>query len=280
MRNFSRAARAMMQFYVYLNGEKRGPLSGERVQDLLSEGLLLGSDLAADQPDREWRALSAFRRFSATNAGDVEAAGSLTPSESTMAPLQSLHAATKGAAPVATADLVDSPLPPLTLDALGPYARGTLAPDERPFYKTSLHWIVFVRFAVMALLAFLFIAMPFAIGVQALTGSQIGWFALPLPALMMLPPTLAFASSELVITDKRVLIKTGIVSRQTLEMFIARVESVGVQQDVLGRMFDYGTVRIRGLGGSEEAFEAIARPIEFRNAVQRLQSVVAPEVRA
>lgn len=270
----------MMQFYVYLNGEKRGPLSGERVQDLLSEGLLLGSDLAADQPDREWRALSAFRRFSATNAGDVEAAGSLTPSESTMAPLQSLHAATKGAAPVATADLVDSPLPPLTLDALGPYARGTLAPDERPFYKTSLHWIVFVRFGVMALLAFLFIAMPFAIGVQALTGSQIGWFALPLPALMMLPPTLAFASSELVITDKRVLIKTGIVSRQTLEMFIARVESVGVQQDVLGRMFDYGTVRIRGLGGSEEAFEAIARPIEFRNAVQRLQSVVAPEVRA
>jgi len=96
---------------------------------------------------------------------------------------------------------------------------------------------------------------------------------------MMLPPTLAFASSELVITDKRVLIKTGIVSRQTLEMFIARIESVAVQQDVLGRMFGYGTVTIRGMGGSEEAFEAIARPIEFRNAVQRLQSVVAPDAR-
>ncbi len=269
----------MMQFYVYLNGEKRGPLSEERVQTLLSEGLLLGSDLAGDQPDGELRALSAYRRFSTTSADNAEVAGPLSPSQSGTGALPSPYAAMKGAAPVATADLVDSPLPPLTLDALGPYARETLAPDERPFYKTSLHWIVFARFGVMALLAFLFIAMPFAIGVQALTGSQIGWFALPLPTLMVLPPTLAFASSELVITDKRVLIKTGIVSRQTLEMFIARIESVAVQQDVLGRMFDYGTVTIRGMGGSEEAFEAIARPIEFRNAVQRLQSVAAPDAR-
>ncbi|MDQ6625352.1 MAG: PH domain-containing protein, partial [Verrucomicrobiota bacterium] len=165
-----------------------------------------------------------------------------------------------------------SGLPRISQDSLGPYARTTLGSNETPFYRTSLHWVVFVRFGILALIAFLFIAMPLAIGIQALLGSQIGWFALPLPAFVMLPPTLAFASSELVVTDQRVLIKTGILTRQTLEMFISRIESVAVHQAVLGRMLDFGTVTIRGMGGSEEAFEAIAHPVEFRNAVQRLQS--------
>jgi uncharacterized membrane protein YdbT with pleckstrin-like domain len=135
---------------------------------------------------------------------------------------------------------------------------------------------VFARFAGIALLVFLFVAMPFAIAVQVLTGSQLGWFALPLPVFILLPPTLAFASSELVVTDRRVLIKTGIVRRQTLEMFIPRIESVGVDQGFFGRMFDFGTVTIRGTGGSEEPFEAIAHPLAFRNSVQRLQSAPAP----
>jgi len=134
-----------------------------------------------------------------------------------------------------------------------------------------LHWIIFVRFALLALSLFFFLALPVAIGVQALTGSQLGWFVLPFPAFVMVAPTLAYVSSELVITDMRVLIKTGIVQRQTLEMFIAKVESIGIDQSFGGRLFDYGTVTIRGTGGFAERFEAIARPLEFRNWVQRMQ---------
>ncbi len=263
-----------MQFYVYLNGAKRGPLSEDRVQALLSEGVLIGSDLAADRLGGEWRTLSAFRRFT-TSENKIDPVAEPAP-EPTISPPSS-DPSTPMAPPAPAVDTSQHSLPPLSISALGAYARATLASDEKPFYRTTLHWIVFARFGLLALLAFLFVAMPFAIAVQALAGSQIGWFALPLPALMMLPPTLAFASSELVITDKRVLIKTGIVSRQTLEMFIAGIESIGVRQDMLGRMFDYGTVTIRGMGGSEEAFEAIARPVEFRNALQRLQSSARPQ---
>jgi uncharacterized membrane protein YdbT with pleckstrin-like domain len=72
-----------------------------------------------------------------------------------------------------------------------------------------------------------------------------------------------------------VLIKTGIVRRQTLEVFVSKVESIAVDQGVLGRMLDYGTVIIRGTGRHEERFEAIARPVEFRNWVQRMQSAAA-----
>ncbi|MBA3273380.1 MAG: PH domain-containing protein [Chthoniobacterales bacterium] len=258
-----------MQLYVHLNGATRGPLSEERVQALLAEGLLLGSDLAAENPDGEWRSLETFRRFS-TAPQAVPLSMPTVP-----AVLPETQPAAPAAVPAPDTATKGGSLVPLNLSELGPYARSTIAPDEKAYFRTSLHWVIFVRFAILALLVFLFIGMPFAIGVQALTGSQLGWFALPLPAFIMLPPTLAFASSELVITDKRLLIKTGIVSRQSLELFISRIESVGVDQGVVGRMFDYGTVKIRGMGGSEQAFEAIADPLQFRSAVQRLQSGTA-----
>jgi membrane protein YdbS with pleckstrin-like domain len=242
-----------MEFYVYLNGEKRGPLDQERVQALLTERVLQGSDLASDSADGEWRPLASFRRFQAPDA-----------------PVEAEAVAVPVAPPPAPAPT--PPPPPVGRDALGPYARSTLAPDETPCYKTSLHWIIFVRFAGVAVVMFVFLALPFAIGLQALTGLEFGWFALPLPALAMLPPTFAFASSELVITDRRVLIKTGVLRRQTREVFIAKVESIGVDQGFFGRMFDYGTVVIRGTGGFEEPFEAIARPLEFRRWIQQLQS--------
>ncbi len=230
--------------YLYMNGTRRGPFSEEQVTSFVRDGLVQLSDLASKGAEAELKPLAIF--------------GEATPPLATEpAPI---------APPVSSGKA-----PSLQLLSLGAYARSTLGPNESPIYKTSLHWIVFLRYALMALLAFLFLAMPFAIAVQALTGSQIGWFALPLPAFMMIPPALAYVSSELVITNARVLIKTGIIRRQTLEMFVAKIESIAIDQGFLARLFDYGTVIVRGTGGLEERFETIARPVEFRNWAQRMQ---------
>lgn len=230
--------------YLYLNGTRRGPFSEEQVRAFVRDGLVQLTDLASHEAESELKPLSLLGEF-----------GPTTP---------------EPAAVVLPAGKPET-LATLPLLSLGSYARATLAPNESPVYKTSLHWIVFARFALMALLAFLFVAMPFAIAVQALTGSQIGWFALPLPVFMMVAPAVAYASSELVITNARVLIKTGIIRRQTLEMFVAKIESVAIHQGFLARFLDYGTVIVRGTGGFEERFENIARPLEFRNWAQRMQ---------
>lgn len=232
-----------MPIYLYLNGTRRGPFEEEQVRRMLADGLLQESDLASSGDSNDWKPLA-----------------------STLA-TPALIAAT---AAVATSPRVDQP--PTARQASGSYAEATLGPNESIFYKTSLHWIVFVRYAVLALLVFVFVVIPFAIGVQALLATQLGWFALPLPMLILIPPAVQFATSELVVTNRRVLIKTGAVNRQTLEMFISKVESVGVHQSFLGRFLDYGTVIIRGTGGSDEPFQLIAHPIHFRNAVQRMQS--------
>ena len=73
-----------------------------------------------------------------------------------------------------------------------------------------------------------------------------------------------YATTELAITNKRVIAKSGLIQRKTMEMFLNKIESVQVEQGILGRMFDYGTVTLAGTGVNAAAFADIAKPLEFR----------------
>jgi uncharacterized membrane protein YdbT with pleckstrin-like domain len=98
------------------------------------------------------------------------------------------------------------------------------------------------------------------------------WLLLVIPAGILFSAAVTVKTSELVITDRRVLIKVGFIQRHTFEMFISKIESVAVFQSMLGRLFNYGTVEIRGTGGSAESFATIAAPLPFRDAIQLVQS--------
>jgi uncharacterized membrane protein YdbT with pleckstrin-like domain len=74
-------------------------------------------------------------------------------------------------------------------------------------------------------------------------------------------------TTELAITDLRVIYKAGLFRRHTLEMNRSRIESVDVDQSLLGRIFGYGTVTVRGTGGSLEPLRNIRDPIGFRNHI-------------
>lgn len=73
-------------------------------------------------------------------------------------------------------------------------------------------------------------------------------------------------TDEFVITNKRVIMKTGLVSRKVFEMTLPHIESVNVDQSILGRIFNFGTVVIVGSGGTREGFDGIANPVGFRRA--------------
>ena len=77
-----------------------------------------------------------------------------------------------------------------------------------------------------------------------------------------------YASSEFAVTNKRVVIKVGFINRKTLEMVLTKVETIRVDQSILGRVLNYGTIVVTGTGGTNEPFTAIANPLEFRRQVQ------------
>jgi uncharacterized membrane protein YdbT with pleckstrin-like domain len=75
------------------------------------------------------------------------------------------------------------------------------------------------------------------------------------------------AATELVLTDRRVIYKTGLFKRHTMEMNRSKVETVGVDQSVFGRLLNYGTIIVRGTGGSFEPIRHIDDPLTFRNHI-------------
>jgi uncharacterized membrane protein YdbT with pleckstrin-like domain len=76
-------------------------------------------------------------------------------------------------------------------------------------------------------------------------------------------------STEVAVSNKRVLIKTGFITRKSIEVLLLKVESIGVNESFVGRALGYGSVVIRGTGGTLETFGKIANPNEFRKQVQQ-----------
>lgn len=75
-------------------------------------------------------------------------------------------------------------------------------------------------------------------------------------------------ATEMAVTNKRVIVKSGLADRRTIELLLQRIESIAVEEPALGRILGYGTVIVRGTGGTPEVFPQIARPLEFREQVQ------------
>ena len=80
-----------------------------------------------------------------------------------------------------------------------------------------------------------------------------------------------YKTTELAITNRRVIAKFGFISRRTVELNINKVETVQVDQSVLGRLFDFGTLVISGAGTAQEPIAGIAKPMAFRKAFMEAQ---------
>ena len=76
------------------------------------------------------------------------------------------------------------------------------------------------------------------------------------------------SATELAVTTQRIIAKQGLISRRTLEMNVAKVENIQVDQTVLGRLLGFGKITVVGTGGTREPFSCIADPLAFRRAVQ------------
>jgi Bacterial membrane flanked domain. len=121
---------------------------------------------------------------------------------------------------------------------MGTYADKHLISDETVVFETKLHWVIF--FTLRSL------------------------FTLTIAAW------LEMSFSEFVITNRRIIIKRGFIARNTFEMNLSKIESVNVDQPLMGRIFNYGSITIIGTGGTHETFLNISRPLEFRKAFQEM----------
>ena len=81
-------------------------------------------------------------------------------------------------------------------------------------------------------------------------------------------PLIAYMTSEFGVTTRRVIVKVGLVRRRTLELLLRQVEAISVDQSIMGRLFNYGSITLSGTGGVREVFHNIAAPLELRRRIQ------------
>jgi uncharacterized membrane protein YdbT with pleckstrin-like domain len=162
------------------------------------------------------------------------------------------------------------------------YVDDHLLPGERVVYRARLHWVAF-RWSIL-LIALAIVAGIAGQLVSTDPSAEVWklWIPAVLAALAVVVavgPWVKRATSEFAVTDKRVLVKVGLVQRDSLETLLSKIEAIGVDQTLLGRMLGFGTITIVGTGGTRETFDRIASPLEFRRQVQA-QIVVNEERRA
>jgi uncharacterized membrane protein YdbT with pleckstrin-like domain len=85
--------------------------------------------------------------------------------------------------------------------------------------------------------------------------------------LLLLGESIRRHATEIVVTDRRVIFKRGLLSRHTVEMNVSKIETVDVEQGLAGRIWGYGTLLIRGTGSGFEPLVGVGSPIQIRNAI-------------
>lgn len=90
-----------------------------------------------------------------------------------------------------------------------------------------------------------------------------------------------YLTTELAITNKRVIAKFGLISRSTIEINLQKIESIQVNQGILGRIFNFGSIVVSGAGNPQAPIPGISSPLQFRRAfIDTQESNGQPQVAA
>jgi uncharacterized membrane protein YdbT with pleckstrin-like domain len=167
------------------------------------------------------------------------------------------------------------------------YIKDNLMPNEKIFFTARVHPAVFLPSVVLFVMTVaIFIyglsnaaivskagSPPPEITATAMMGSVVlcfSGFLFLYSILLGLQAVIVMFTTEFAVTNRRVVAKTGFIRRHTLEMLLPKIESVSVNQNVLGRLLNFGTVTVTGTGGTKESFRAIVEPIDVRKKINQI----------
>ena len=155
------------------------------------------------------------------------------------------------------------------------YVENNLVPGERVVYRAHLHWKIYttsILFVALGVISVTLAGLTRKTGVESSnTPRVLLWVAAAFGLAAIVTFLGAFMkarASEFAVTDKRVIIKTGLFNRRTMETLLNKVENISVDQGMMGRVLNFGTIRVTGTGGTTEPFADISHPLEFRKQVQ------------
>jgi uncharacterized membrane protein YdbT with pleckstrin-like domain len=152
---------------------------------------------------------------------------------------------------------------------MGRYIDEILQPGEKVLYSTNAHWMFYLPAILAWIVALALLGLS-----RATTTEGIILLSLSASAVVALAGVYWTVrawfhrlTTETDVTDRRVVHKTGFIKRRTFEIALDKIESVDVDQTILGRLLNYGDVTIMGVGEGRQTISTIASPLAFRSAI-------------
>jgi uncharacterized membrane protein YdbT with pleckstrin-like domain len=136
-----------------------------------------------------------------------------------------------------------------------------LANNEKIVYKGNLHWWIYMKNILLIVFGVIIIN-----AAKNNLGSGVGGVFVMIALIGLVGAYMRSKSSEFVVTNRRIMLKTGVLRRKLVELQLNRAEGLSVDQGIIGRMFNFGSIIVTS-GGVKEVFSPIAKPYEFKKQV-------------
>ena len=147
------------------------------------------------------------------------------------------------------------------------YLNSVLQPGEQVRHVANIHWIIYLPGLLALFVGVLALLMALAAQETRALWQILAAMLLVGACAMLLSAWFRRWTTEIAVTNRRIIYKRGFIRRHTSEMNMDKVASVDVVQSVVGRLFNYGTITVQAAGQNLEAIPTIDAPIEFRNHV-------------
>lgn len=168
------------------------------------------------------------------------------------------------------------------------YIEQNLVKNETIICQAKPHWVLFSRPFFWLLITLLLLIItpnyPWAhfqlLPIMPPVYKVLSFIALCVTLMSALSTYITYWTTEFSITNKRVVMKTGLVRRSTLEILLNRIESISIDQSLFGRLLNYGTLIVSGMGGSKDPFIVLPDPAHLRGIVQEQIEQTSPVVKS
>ncbi|HET7715495.1 MAG TPA: PH domain-containing protein [Bauldia sp.] len=157
------------------------------------------------------------------------------------------------------------------------YLRSVMQPGETLLYESKISWTTYIPGLLLLLVAIVaYVLLRAFVTTVTWPATAVGLILLAVSLFLLFRAWFERWTTEIAITDRRIILKRGFIRRDTAEMHMEKVESVDVNQSLFGRMLDYGDVTVRGTGAGLETLRLIDAPLEFRSHVKTHGHPAAP----
>lgn len=132
---------------------------------------------------------------------------------------------------------------------MGSFVENSLIPGERVESKATITWMSQFWYFLFALITV---------------------FTVILPILFILKAIINVTTTELAVTNKKIIGKAGFIRRVSIDLPLERLESINIDQGIIGRILGFGRVSVRGVGGNYVSIPYVNQPMDFRRVVMGL----------